>query len=673
MSPKVAVVIPTRGKAAFVRQCLKSLFLAVDDEATLDVAVIEQGGEESKALIEKDYHDRPVRWIDADDDAGYSGLNNAGVEGTESDYVLLLNNDIICHDGFLKQMISAMNEHDDVGIVGAKLMFLDGRIQHVGVVFRSDGVPYHIGYGKKDDGTFGPANRSNYYDSVTFACVLIRRALWDELGGLDEAYYFNYEDVDFCLHAREKGWRAWMQHTAVLVHLEGQSGENRKTEKHSLWRNLKILRDKWIFNGKLDELCGIKVNQNAGTLREDRLNIGFVPSSKGSGVPWWRIELPARKLAKLGLANIQMFYAGEQSDERMLAEFYKSDVLVVQGFWSDWVKTIAEMGAARPFGLVYDYDDHPLHISPFAQAYKVFGTREIELQNRHTGKKFWLWRDGEAGFDIDRNIDARAQQLEIMHLVDMLTTTTKPLTDYFRTLNPSTSLLPNCIDFDVFQHQYTLWQRTPGPVRIGWHGGDNHFHDVDEVGQELVKFVNANDVKLVLFGAFYRGALLGIDESKVEERGWTHVEAFPTTLATLGIDMAFIPLADPAKPLMGFNDYKSAIKFYEYAALRIPTVLPAGRRAYPDDECIHGVNCLRYSTPSEMTDHLARLVADAKLRERLGTAALDWVRENRDLEKNAPRWLEAYKTIARAEGVTDVADEELREPSSSAVAEGSAA
>jgi hypothetical protein len=516
---------------------------------------------------------------------------------------------------------------------------------------------------------------------VTFACVLIRRSLWVEIGGLCEDYFFNYEDVDFCLKAREKGIRSWVQHTAVVTHLEGQSGDSRTTDKHSIWANLRILRDKWIASGKIDELCNIKINQVAGTLRDDRLNIGFLPSSKEAGVPWWRIALPARKLAKLGLANIQMLY-GDTNEAKLNEAVDSADVLVVQGFWSEWAHSLAAMRDHRPFGMAYDYDDHPLHISPFAQAYRVFGTREIECQNKYTGKKFWLWRDGEYGFDVARNLEARAKQLEIFHMVDLVTTSTVPLAGYFKTLNPSVAVLPNCIDFDIFRHQFTLWERTPGPVRIGWHGGDNHFHDIEEMGPAIVDFVNNNDVRLVLFGAFYRGALLGIDESKVEEQEWAHIEAFPYKLATLGIDVALIPLADEAKPLMAFNASKSAIKFYEYSALRIPSVVQAGRRAYPDDECMDGVNCLRFSTGEEMKEHLGRLVADAALRHRLGTAALDWVRGHRDLEKEAPRWLAAYQKIARNEPLVKeeeeavegpAPEEELRDPGSSAVAEGSVA
>ncbi len=682
--PKVAVIIPTRGKLAFVRQCLKSLIASgADKTARLEVVIIEQGGAESRAIADGYMAaGKAVAWMKGEDDWSYSKLNNAAAATTSSDYVLLLNNDTICKRGFLGHMLQAAQEHPDVGIVGAKLLLQDDRIQHIGVVFQSTGLPYHLAYGKPDDGSIATAGRDDYYDAVTFACALIRREVWDSLGGLDEAYHFNYEDIDFCLRAREAGYRSFLAHRAVLKHLEGQSGEYRSTEKHSIRRNLQILRDRWIYSGRLEKACLLRLNKRTGTFRDDRLNLAFMPSSPSAGVPWWRMELPAQKIMKMGLANVEIIYAGR--DEAKIAKLLEqAHVLITQGFWSEWMRTLAGLRDQRPFGMVYDYDDHPIHISPLAQAYRTFGIEEIEME-ADDGSKMWLWRDGQDGFNLEENMQNRQRQLEIFHLVDMVTTTVKPLQSYFQSLNPKVELLPNCIDFDVWKHPWTLFERTPGPVRIGWHGGDNHFHDWREIGQDVVKFVNSHDVRLVLFGAYYRSALRGIDSSKVEEHPWTRVEAFPPTLAMLGIDIGLIPLADPAKPYMAFNDFKSSIKAMEQAALRTPSLVPAGRLAYKGWK--DRDNCLTYATGQELQEKLEELCQDAKLRRLLGARALEYVRENFDLERNIHRWVEAYEKVARGVDLGEPAtlpeddlpavadgpaDEPLRAPASNAVPEGS--
>jgi glycosyltransferase involved in cell wall biosynthesis len=562
-------------------------------------------------------------------------------------------------------MLAAMK--NDIGIVGAKLLHLDGTIQHIGVVFDTDGVPGHVGYGIKDDGTYDPAMRSDYYDAVTFACALIRRDVWDAVGGLDEAYHFNYEDIDFCLKAREKGYRCWVESAAVITHLENKSFDVRSNKANPLWPNLKIFRDKWLTTDRMAALTGQWVRKTSGRLRDDRLNVAFLPSSRNGGVPWWRMEQPAKKLAEQGLCNVQTLY-GNEEDAKRISVMENARVVVFQGQTAEWVLNLMRI-PGRPFAAVYDYDDHPLHISPFAQAYKHFGVREIRMEDQNG--PFWLWRDGENGFDIKRNLSNRKRQMEIFHASDMLTTTTVPLVEFYRTLNDRVRMLPNCIDFSVFQTPLDLWERKPGPIRIGWHGGDNHYHDICSIADPLKAYVNSQDVKLVLYGAYYRGPFKGIDPNKVEEASWISVEAFPYKLATLGIDVAVIPLMDPAEPYMGFNHYKSDVKFLEYSALRVPTLVAAGRAAY--SSCLDGVNSSTYSTDDEFTAKLDYLCRDADLRKRIASSAYDWVREYRDLDKRIGMWAQAYQDAADnprrsdvVEAAESVPDEDLRTASSNA-------
>lgn len=689
MNPKVTVIVPTRGKPAFVLQAVKTLFLSgAADVADLDVVIIEGGGEESKAIIDKHFADKPVRWMKAEDDWSFSEINNAAAATSSADFLLLLNNDTIARQGFLKAMLDGMVARPKIGIVGAKLVYPDGALQHIGVAFRSDGLPHHFGYKKADDGSFAPATRDDYSDAVTFACALIRKPLWEDIGGLDPAYFFNYEDVDFCLKAREKGWRCLLAHNAVLTHLEGASGDVRQTQKHSTWRNLKILRDRWIATGRLEKAIGTKIQKHAASLRDDKLNIAFIPSARGAGVPWWRSELPAKKLAALNLANIVSLY-GDLDPSKNLEAISNADVIWIQGHTAEWMVKMVQQFATRPFAVIYDYDDHPMHISPLAQAYRFFGTQEIELEG--DSGRFWLWRDGENGFDIARNMEHRERQHLLFSSAEMVSTTTVPMHQYLKTLNPNVVMLPNSIDFDIWRPVDGVYRRVDGPVRIGWHGGDNHFHDIVTVGPWLVEFVNSHDVELVLFGAYYRSALTGIDPAKVIEEDWVHVEAFPYKLATLGIDIGLVPLADPNKPfwgkpgLMAFNRYKSPIKMLEYGALRLPTLVAAGREAYSiaaDQE-----NCLTYDDEAEFKDKLDALCRDADLRRTIGERAYDYVRAHFDLEKNAPRWVDAAQravdihqerlastvTPEEVAAALDAAvpDEALREAGSAAVVEGS--
>lgn len=657
MKPTVSVVILHRGKTTLLKKCLDNLASAID-QVDADVVVVEHETEEAKELVETcgipgiHYERR----MDADGPGGkqsFSSLNNEGAAGTKGEYVWLLNNDVVVRDDTLLQMLKAMTEREDVGLVGTKLLFPEGTIQHIGVVFDCFGIPRHLGYGKIDAADYDPANRSDYYDAVTFASVLIRRKVWDECGGLDTDYHFNYEDVDFCLKAREKGWRCFLPHQAVACHFESQASKYRQSFDHSMVRNLKILRDKWIFTGKVEKVLKIPIQREYGPMHDERRNIAFVPAGMSAGISWWRMDQISRMLGEKKLANVQTIYA-TSGDAKIMSVIEGADLTIWQGHNHPGIKRIAAMGDQRTFRMIYEYDDHPIYMSPYAQAYRAFGTVEQEIEAAN-GEKIWLWRDGQDGFDVEANRENRQRQLEVMSLCDAVTTTTEPLASYFRTLNPMVFTLPNCIDFSIYKPASDHFRRKDGPLRIGWWGGDNHWHDISQIGQPLKEYVNSHDVTLVLLGSYYKGPLRGIDPNKVEAYPWVHVEAFPWRLQAAALDVVVIPLALPTTRGMEFNRFKSDIKWLEASALKLPSLVQGGVDPYSN--CVHDETALLFTTDEEFTVNLDHLCRVEELRVRLAKNAYDWAREHRDLEKGIYRWAEAYDKVMRKH---EPAEEPLR-------------
>lgn len=647
IKPKLSVVILTRGKTALLENCLDSLTGFVESVPTgqAEVIVVEHETDLARGLGSLNrMGGRYYRRIDTEGSPeSFSTLNNFGVEHSTGEFVCLLNNDVVLQPGVLPEMLRSMQEKPQVGIVGAKLLFPQGTIQHIGVIFDAFGIPRHLGWGQPDSPGYGPANRSELFDAVTFACVLIRREVWDAVGGLDTAFHFNFEDIDFCLKARKLGWRCFVNHLAKAYHFESQSSKHRQTFEHSVVRNLKIFRDRWIFSGAMEGVLNVPIVREFGPLHDERPNIAFVPAGIDAGISWWRMEQVSRMLSDKKLANVQKVYA-TQTDQQVMDTIGKANMVVWQGHHHIGVKRLAAMGQDRSFRMVYEYDDHPIHISPFAQAYRVFGCQEKQIRSKD-GEETWIWRDGQDGFDVEANRANRQRQLEIISLCDAVTTTTEPLGEYFRTLNPYVFVLPNCLNFGLYQPMTDFYERRPGPIRIGWWGGDNHWHDISVIGTALKDFVNANDVRLVLLGAFYKGPLRGIDLNKVEDRPWVHVEAFPWRLAAAALDIVIVPLANPTMLGMQFNHYKSEIKWLEASALKTPSLVQGGVAAYQN--CIHGETGLTFLTDEDFKANLAALCADATLRKRLGHAAYDWAREHRDLEKEVYRWSEAYDKILR--------------------------
>lgn len=644
--PRVSIVIATRGNRDLFEKCIKSIEAARPTSPPLEVVVVEhQTGDAKSVLSDLGAEAVYVYAADqADKPHSYSSLNNLGASKARGDYLLLLNNDVEVRPETIREMLKVFAEHPDVGVCGAKLLFPDGLIQHMGVTINGFGVPGHFGYLKKDDDTFAPAQRSDYHDAVTFACAMIPRDLWVRLDGLDPRYFFNYEDTDFCLRAAELGKRSFVTHLAVATHHEGKSSQYRRTAEHTIKRNIAVLREIWIASGRMEKILRAVIPKDFGPLAEEKLNIAFLPIGRSAGVSWWRMHLVARKLAEKHLANVHTIY-GDQEMNAVNQALGLADVAVWQGHYQEAVQRIAALGSGRGFRMVYEYDDHPIYLSPFAGVYKGLGTREFPM-TLLDGSTIWLWRDGQEGFDLEKNRQNRVRQLEILSLVDAVTTTTKPLADYFRTLNPKVYMLPNCIDLSQYKAPSEVFERKDGPVRIGWWGGDNHWHDVSMIGKALTEYVNSHDVKLVLLGAFYKGPFKGIDLNKVEELDWVHVQAFPWRLAMAALDVSIVPLAPPHMPEMQFNNYKSDIKFLEGAALKWPSLVQGGVRPY--ESAIDGVNALTYLTDEEFTEKLDRLVKDADLRKKLASAAYDYVYEHRNLDKEIHRWLEAYTEISKA-------------------------
>jgi GT2 family glycosyltransferase len=153
----------------------------------------------------------------------YSALINASIPHVETPLVLMLNDDITVID---PDWLTAMVEHaqrPEVGIVGAKLLYPDDTIQHAGVILGPFGGSVHVFKRLPGDepGYFDLPDAVRNYSAVTFACALIDRAVFEEIGGLDaENLPVAFNDTDFCLRTREAGFEVVYTPHAALYHHE---------------------------------------------------------------------------------------------------------------------------------------------------------------------------------------------------------------------------------------------------------------------------------------------------------------------------------------------------------------------------------------------------------------------------------------------------------------------
>lgn len=251
-NPKVSIVIPNKDHIEDLKRCITSIV----EKSTYDnyEIVIVENNSVTKEIFEyyKKLEENPaIRVITYEGDFNYSKINNLGVSQTTGDYVLLLNNDtqVITLDWMEELLMYAQRK--DVGAVGAKLYYEDNTIQHAGVVLglgahRTAGHShYRVSYNNL--GYMGRLCYAQNVMAVTGACLMMRKSLFEQLGGLDESFAVSLNDVDLCIRAWKAGYVNVFTPFAELYHYESVSrGLDDRGEKAQRYnRESEAFRAKW--------------------------------------------------------------------------------------------------------------------------------------------------------------------------------------------------------------------------------------------------------------------------------------------------------------------------------------------------------------------------------------------------------------------------------------------
>jgi GT2 family glycosyltransferase len=224
-TPSISIVIPTKYKMDLLDKCLAGL--SATDYPDMEVVIVDNGSTDPRL---PDVLARARRALDLSVivDAGgfnFSRLINAGVRVSRGELVVLLNDDIEPISGDWLRRMAASLLRSDVGAVGARLLYPDGTIQHAGLMMGLGGVCGHLWKSASPE-----AARRNphivypgFRTAVTGACLGVRRSVFDEAAGLDEAFAVAFNDIDFCLRLRQLGYRNIYRGDAALIHHESQS------------------------------------------------------------------------------------------------------------------------------------------------------------------------------------------------------------------------------------------------------------------------------------------------------------------------------------------------------------------------------------------------------------------------------------------------------------------
>ncbi len=241
-----SIIIPVYNQDALTKSCLDTLLGSSYRVAPPEIIVVDDGSAEATGRLLAGYGER-IRVVRHEQNRGFATSCNDGVAVARGRHLVFLNNDTIPLAGWLDALTDHVEAHPEAALVGSKLLFSNGTIQHCGMAICADRHPRHLYIGFPAD---HPAvNRSRQFQIVTGACFLIRREVFEALSGFDTAFLNSFEDVDLCLRVGALGHEVHYCHESELYHLESMT--EGRTNHDS--QNARLYRARWADRVRPDD------------------------------------------------------------------------------------------------------------------------------------------------------------------------------------------------------------------------------------------------------------------------------------------------------------------------------------------------------------------------------------------------------------------------------------
>jgi GT2 family glycosyltransferase len=243
VNPLVSIIIPVHDHWEYTYSCLYSILRNTSEIAYELIVADDCSVDETRNILDRVSGIRVVR---SGENLGFLRSCNRAAREAAGKYLLFLNNDTNVQPRWLNGLASLLEGDSSVGLGGSKLVYPDGRLQDAGGIVWNEGSCWI--YGRWDDPNKQKYNRIIEADYVSGACMIIRKELWEEIGGFDERYSpAYYEDTDLAFEVRKRGYKVVYQPESVVVHFEGVScgRDNRKGIKSFQEINREKFLRKW--------------------------------------------------------------------------------------------------------------------------------------------------------------------------------------------------------------------------------------------------------------------------------------------------------------------------------------------------------------------------------------------------------------------------------------------
>lgn len=613
-TPLVSIVIPTKDHLELIKPCIDTL-LEKTDYPNYEILIINNGSEDEEVIeFFREIAQHPkIRILDYPHPFNFSAICNHGSREAAGEFLLLLNNDIEITQS---QWLSEMMRHalrPEVGIVGARLLYPKGTLQHAGVILGlsvashpfTDASPNSPGYMMR-------AQLTQNYSAVTGACMLVRKDLYESLGGLDEAdLKVFYNDIDFCLRVREQGKLVVWTPNATLVHKASISIE-KEVGGPSLAKQLAraegehdTMYRRWMKWISFDPAYNRNLTQEFNNFGiEPDVALGWDPAWRPvkrvlaypgdlQGCGEYRIIAPCRALNEAGLVQAsvseKLYYPGQFAK-------INPDVIVLQRQVED--NHLYTIGG----------------IKRYSKAFRVFELDD--LLHNFTPKTFH--HNIIQGDELERIVEG-------ISLCDRFVTTSTVLAEEYGRYCSDVKIIPNYLERAKWGQLCPRRLQNEKP-RVGWAGGHSHTGDLLLL-HEVIRALH-KEVDWIFFGMCPEPLLPYVKEFHDPVK----LEAYPAKLSSLNLDLALAPLE-----YHRFNEAKSALKLLEYGILGYPVVC-TDIITYQGDFPVTRVS----NNPQNWIDAIRHEVEDRDALAAKGDLMRAHVRDNWMLEDNLDKWLEAW-------------------------------
>lgn len=241
---KVSIIIPIYNQKLYTQKCFESIF-KYGSKYGSEIIVVDNGSTDGSGGYLVGLGGKVII-VHNEKNLGFAKACNQGAKLAKGEYLLFLNNDTVVTAGWLNVLVEELDANKNIGIVGPKLLYPNGTVQHAGVVFDEHKWAHHI-Y-KRESGDAPYVNKKRQFQCLTAACFLVRRNIFEAVGGFDEAYINGLEDVDFCFKVRELHFGILYCPESVIFHHESIS-EGRFTYDGN---NYELLISRWGGKIKID-------------------------------------------------------------------------------------------------------------------------------------------------------------------------------------------------------------------------------------------------------------------------------------------------------------------------------------------------------------------------------------------------------------------------------------